>query len=549
VAVVALVLAVVISGLLETVGRSPLTVVTLAAHISTTTASPNIAAAPTTPPVTWCKSGFVDPYTAAPKGAIVVPAGSNAALFAYSLPPAKTYWFAHGSHTLGSGEYAQIKPSNNDRFIGARGAVLDGQDANDTAFSGQASDVTIEYLTVEHFTAPEGQMVVNHDGGADWTIAYNTVKDNPDGAGVGLASGTVVRDNCLTDNGEYGWSALPPGSLAPASANPLTGGAQNITLAGNEVSDNDSALLYDNPNGSGIQCGCSGGGKLWMTEGAVISGNYFHNNAGVAIWVDTNNTGTAITGNYIAHNTGEGVTEETSYNFAIKDNTFVGNAIVDGRKLQGFPDIAIYISESGGDSRVPGPLSGKAMITGNVLRNNWGGVALWENSNRFCSDSSDDACTLVDRAVFTQSSCRANLPTARLNTTTGSPPADYYDGCRWKTQNVQVTHNTFTYSRAAVGSSCTLRRLCGFNGVFSNYGSSAPYSKFATSNEIAFDQRNIFKDNAYSGPWSFWGWNQSNRVTWRQWQARVTDKCLKPKERNTSTCRSGFGQDKGSTRG
>ena len=44
----------------------------------------------------------------APAGAIVVPAGNNSSV---DLEQAgKTYWFAPGVHTLGTGEYSQIIP-------------------------------------------------------------------------------------------------------------------------------------------------------------------------------------------------------------------------------------------------------------------------------------------------------------------------------------------------------------------------------------------------------------------------------------------------------
>lgn len=59
---------------------------------------------------------------------------------------------------------------------------------------------------------------------------------------------------------------------------------------------------------------------------------------------------------------------------------------------------------------------------------------LWRNSDRYCSDGSDSACTLVRPAhsdPFTIAMCKANLPSAAVNTTTyawrrktGSPKED-----------------------------------------------------------------------------------------------------------------------------
>ena len=67
---------------------------------------------------------------------------------------------------LGTGQYTQIIPGDGAAFIGAPGAILDGAHANDYAFGGSASHVTISYLTIENFGAwgdNEHQGVVNHN--------------------------------------------------------------------------------------------------------------------------------------------------------------------------------------------------------------------------------------------------------------------------------------------------------------------------------------------------------------------------------------------------
>jgi hypothetical protein len=240
---------------------------------------------------------------------------------------------------------------------------------------------------------------------------------------------------------------------------------------------------------------------------------------------------------------------EISYNFSITNNILTHNAWGAGPLAQGFPESAIYISESGGDSRIPGTYSGKALISGNTLTDNFGGIVVWENANRVCSDGSDQVCTLVDPSVFTMTSCAANLKTAVSGQSTGSPAADYYDGCRWKSQNVQITNNTFTFTAANIPK-CTTATLCGFMGLFSNYGSDAPYTSAAVPTAITFDQGNSWKDNTYSGPWNFWAWSQSNidnPIPHAKWQAAVTDKCSTADEVQSGTCETGFGQDQGST--
>ena len=93
-----------------------------------------------------CGSSSLNGPTTPPAGAVVVPAGDNSGV---NLRQANTtYYFETGTHTLGTDQYAQIMPGNGATFIGAPGAVLDGQRLNQYAFSQQATGVTIRYLTV-----------------------------------------------------------------------------------------------------------------------------------------------------------------------------------------------------------------------------------------------------------------------------------------------------------------------------------------------------------------------------------------------------------------
>jgi hypothetical protein len=111
-----------------------------------------------------------------------------------------------------------------------------------------------------------------------------------------------------------------------------------------------------------------------------------------------------------------------------------------GPSNPGFPSAAVYISESGGDSRVPGISSGSLTIIGNNFLNNWGGVTVYENANRYCSSSANSStgvCTLGNPFVATLTTCaNANLLTT----------APYINDCRWKSQNVTVSNNTFAFT-------------------------------------------------------------------------------------------------------
>ena len=141
-----------------------------------------------------------------------------------------------------------------------------------------------------------------------------------------------------------------------------------------------------------------------------------HDNYAVGMWADTNDAGFGFTGNYVSNNYATGIEYEISYNVLIQDNIFVRNAIGVGPNNPDFPSSAIYLSESGSDPRVATAYNAAADITGNQFYDNWGGVVLWENSNRFCTspaNTSTGTCTLVNP--------QANLATCSYSTPSPVP--------------------------------------------------------------------------------------------------------------------------------
>ena len=164
---------------------------------------------------------------------------------------------------------------------------------------------------------------------------------------------------------------------------------------------------------------------------------------------------------------------------------------------------------------MPGPYGKTFAITGNTFVNNWGGVILWENSNRYCNspaNTSSGYCTLVAPATITTASCKAK----------NIAHAPYYDDCRWKTQNVTVSHNRFTFEPASVGKACTLKNMCGFQGVFSEYGSYpswSPYQGTAVEKHITEQQNNHFTANTYTGPWRFMALAEGDTISWSTWRS------------------------------
>jgi nitrous oxidase accessory protein NosD len=438
-----------------------------------------------------------------PAGAVVVPAGDNSTV--EWTRDATTFWFAPGVHTLGPGEFDQIIPGRNSSFVGAPGAILDGQRRNLYAFTQQAPGVRVAYLTIRGFgrgADNHNEGVVNHDAGDGWVIEHNTVVDN-DGAGVFVGDGNVVRNNCLQDNGQYGFSVYEPD------------GVVDVTIEGNEIVGNNRDDWESRVEG----CGCSGGAKFWDTENAVVANNWVHANHGPGLWADYNNRGFVFEGNYFYDNADEALFYEVSYNAVIRYNTFRKNTIDKGQRFAArgdlFPVAALYISESGGDMRAAGRPS--IEVHGNVFEDNWSGVTVWENADRYCGNGATPGCTLNTGA--TEESC--------VQPGIARPPL--YDDCRWKSQNVRVHDNDFRVTPASIGCEAS---LCARQALVSNHGTwppDSPYKGDVVQDAITFQQGNLWTSNRYVGPWRFLAHDIGTVLDLEAWQGRP------------------YGQDAGST--
>lgn len=457
--------------------------------------------APRTPPARICGSPKLAGPAAPPPGAHRVDVGADLRDVVDQAPPGTTFWLAPGTHHLGDGEYDQVIPKDRDRFIGAPGAVLDGRKRNLYAFTGEAADVTISHLTIQNFgtrTDNRDQGVVNHDSGAGWRVEHNTVRHNG-GAGVFLGSGAVVTDNCLAENGQYGFSAYSED------------GPRDVVLRHNEIARNNTADWESRVSA----CGCTGGGKFWATSGAVVTDNWVHDNHGPGLWADNNNTGFLIKGNFISDNGAEALIYETSYNAAIEDNTMLRNGFVKGSDDPGFPVPAIYLSESGSDPRAGAAYGHEFLVRGNRIVDNWSGLVAWENADRFAGSPANptDDSTLVNPGVATASTC-ADHENIRKR--------PWFDDCRWKTQHLRIVGNHFEFHPERLGDRCTPARGCGFVGLFSNFGTYPDWSPFkgtGVERRITFGQDNRWADNSYVGPWRFMATEQGKTVTWEQWRS------------------------------
>ncbi|CBG69455.1 putative lipoprotein [Streptomyces scabiei 87.22] len=462
---------------------------------STPDARPKPPTAPPTAVAGVCAERAAGP-SKAPAGAVTVDPAvpGDLAVKTEENPPGTTFWLLPGKHRLGPDRYAQVLPKEGDTYLGAPGAVLDGRKTNQYAFGGSAPDVTIRHLTVQRFVAPHDEGVVNHDSADGWVIEHTTVQNNS-GAGLMAGARQRVRGNCLRDNGQYGMNAYKGDGR-------ITG----LVVEGNEITGNNTDDWEKRRPG----CGCTGGVKFWAVDGADVRGNWVHDNRGAGLWADTNNNDFRIEGNLLEDNDGAALIYETSYNAVVRQNRIRRNNWVEGRDYadrgDSFPFATVYISESGGEPRVRARTD-KIEIYRNVLENNWSGITLWENADRFCNspaNTSSGECTLLVKDI--KRCKRPAITTAPL-----------YDDCRWRTQRVDVHDNRFVLDKSVLD--CAVK--CDRMAVLANYGTYpdwSPYRGERVAEAITRKQHNRWHDNVYRGPWRFVVHDPSRVLDFAQWR-------------------------------
>jgi hypothetical protein len=435
--------------------------------------------APTRTPV--CGTSMLAGPTSPPAGAVTVAPGPSTIQDAIAAHPdgGTTYYLTAGTYSVDS----SINPNNNDTFIGAPGAIIDGASTQPVAFglNDHASGVTIKYLTIQHFVGPQNNGIVNQGQGSGWTLQYNTIQSNPDtnggACGVMLGDDNIVSYNCFTGNGQTGISS---------------DGNTGFVVDHNEVSLNADGYEAAHP------CGCSGGMKFFTSTKAIVTSNWIHDNGSVGLWIDTNNSFFLIQGNVIEKNLDEGIMYEISYNGVIDRNIIQSNGIGGNAQASDFPEPAIYISESGGyDAGAAVLLSGVdvngvLLITNNTFYDNADGVVLYQNADRCCG---------------AQDGCSATCGTLPLYS-----EVDAHGNMRWNAQNVTVSNNSFTYDAdAGCTTQASQHNYCAVTGLFS--------TAMTIDQAIAFGQNNLFENNVYSGPWQFLSPDQGSTLlsptTWQ----------------------------------
>ena len=530
---------------------------------------------------------------------VVLAAGTHS-YASYQLSPDTVYYLLPGVHV------GTLQSDKGDAFVGGLSggtlSVMSGNYSENEAIDSNFSDgnqpgVTIEYMTIEKFLAQGNGAAINQNSNTGWTLRYDTLTLNAPGAGMIAGADNTLEHNCMTLNGQYGFQSFNGNAWGRDA---MTGGPYNVTVKDNEISYNDTCdfegtltnpaigwsnynpvpVRYRNPHcGQVAPDGNEGGFKLWQTDGVTIKGNYIHNNWGPGVWADTNNANTTYVGNTITGNDDSAIIEEISYNFSITDNYLADNGWAGGLGNPNFPTPAIYVSESGSDGKFGGVHAcpeascasqssylDESIISRNTFVNNGGNVFLWQNSNRFCSAGNRRGLHAGGRERQFGAVHHLRLqvqPAVRVGQHDHLRQSPYWIPSPGLVERLPVVDlerkGHQQHHRLQPGADLELQqsRLARLRGrrSFPEYGSTAPYDNprgWVIPSQLTFFADDVWSDNLYHGPSTFYAWNQGNQdnpLSWADWTGEVSkgDKCSSAGERQGGACVGPFGQDSGST--
>ena len=162
------------------------------------------------------------------------------------------------------------------------------------AFRGNAKNVTIDGLHLEHYASPGQLGVINmDDGSAGWLVENCVVRDSH-AAGVVVLDGSTLRNCWVEGNGQQGIGAK----------------GRSVLIEGNVLARNNRA---------GFDPGWSAGGaKFAFVDGLVVRRNVAIANDGPGLWTDIDCIRVTYEDNWVQDNTGAGIFHEISYRAEIR---------------------------------------------------------------------------------------------------------------------------------------------------------------------------------------------------------------------------------------
>jgi parallel beta-helix repeat protein len=221
--------------------------------------------------------------------------------------PGTTYIVEAGIHLRNF----SVQPKSGDRFCGEPGAVLDGGRSVATAFSGGATDVTLDSITLRDYSSGRQGAAIQPEPRASGWVVRNVSALHNSWAGLLVADGMRILGGHYNDNDQLG-----------IGGNQATG----ITLDGLD----DDLTTLDGPELARNRvlrapCDFEGGGMKWDFGQVTIRNAYVHDNDCKGLWADLNAHDVLIEHNLVEGNRSEGILFEISRDAVIRNNRVFRN--------------------------------------------------------------------------------------------------------------------------------------------------------------------------------------------------------------------------------
>jgi hypothetical protein len=169
---------------------------------STTSVTPTTPAATptTTTPAPTTTTGSPSGSKCSFSGAVPIGVGDDAQMVVNAHGAGTTYVVKAGTHLRNF----SVRPRSGDKFCGEPGAVLDGGRSLQFAFSGQASNVTLDSITVQNYnTGWQGGAIQPDTHASGWVVRNVSALRNY-WAGLMAADGMKILGGHYNDNDQLG---------------------------------------------------------------------------------------------------------------------------------------------------------------------------------------------------------------------------------------------------------------------------------------------------------------------------------------------------------
>ena len=240
-------------------------------------------------------------------GGVAIGAGDDAQSVVNAHAAGTTYIVKTGIHLRNF----SMQPKSGDRFCGEPGTVLDGGRSMASAFSGGATNVTLDSITVRDYNpGRQGAAIQPQPRASGWLVRNVSALHNG-WAGLLVADGMKILGGHYNDNDQLG---IGGNAATGILLDGLDGDPE--TMDGPELARNHTLHAA---------CEWEGGGMKWDVGQVTIRNAYVHDNDCRGLWADINARGALIEYNLIENNFREGVFYEISQDAVIRYNNVYGN--------------------------------------------------------------------------------------------------------------------------------------------------------------------------------------------------------------------------------